>query len=208
MGNTKEICMGSSASKEQSAADMKGTAKSAISQPLTYNICCSTSNYITAVVTHPFHTTTRLMKKQTWHQIHPSRWDIYSATVVLLQCLMLSLFLGIPSTQVSMIHWHEVTYPSKNLATVTSRFALPLLLLPFGSPPLVIKQCLRINTVMTQILPTKLQAFLHAQVMGSAVIKTQVAWVGLYRSLCLSLLTSEGTSERRSQGLIDKPHTV
>lgn len=124
------ICMGSSASKEQSAADMKGTEKSAISQPLTYNICCNTSNYIKAVVTHPFHTTTRLMKKLTWHQICPSHWDIYSPTVVLLQCLILSLFLGIPSTQVSMIHWHEVTYPPKNLATVTSRFALPLLLLP------------------------------------------------------------------------------
>lgn len=59
-----------------------------------------------------------------------------------------------------------------------------------------------------QILPTKHQAFLRVQVRGSAVIKAQVAQVALQRYLCLSLLTSEGTSERRSQGLIDKPYTV
>lgn len=56
---------------------------------------------------------------------------------------------------------------------------------------------------MTQILPTKLQAFPCAQVRGSAILKVQAASVAFWRYLCPSLLTSEGTSET-SQDLIDK----
>lgn len=69
------ICVGSSVRKEQSAVVMKGTEKSAISQPLPYNICCNISDYIKAVVAHPSHGTARIREKQTWHQTHSSSRD-------------------------------------------------------------------------------------------------------------------------------------
>lgn len=79
-GNTKEICTfvwGVLLGKEQSAADMKGIEKSAISQPLPYSICCNISDHIKAVVAHHFHGTPRVREKQTWHQVHPSSRDRY-----------------------------------------------------------------------------------------------------------------------------------
>lgn len=90
-GNTKEICTfvwGVLLGKEQSAADMKGTEKSAISQPLPYNIYCNISDHIKAVAVHHFHGTARAREKQTWHQIHPSSSNRYPPAVLFFQCLM------------------------------------------------------------------------------------------------------------------------
>lgn len=63
------ICMGSSGRKEQSAADMKRTEKSAFSQPLPYNICYNVLDYITTLFAHPFHGTVRLREKYAYRVI-------------------------------------------------------------------------------------------------------------------------------------------
>lgn len=86
------ICRGVLLGKEQSAADMKGTEKSAISQPLPCNICCNISDHIKAPVAHHFYGTARIREKQTWHQVHPASKDKYPDSampkVVMISCIL------------------------------------------------------------------------------------------------------------------------